>query len=263
MSVGVERLRGRAWPFAPGSWPLLLSLAAWVSMAPHMAAALLPAAPGPACACHIDHTHGVVVGPIVDALGWARNSAGAEALQRAWSWVVMAAAMMVPASYPILRELWGRAFPSQRLLLVGAFVGAFLSGWAIPGVLVAIPGVFGGITGFVPVAMLMTVSAAWYFFPARRWLHAVGHRRIGLSGRTSTAVVQAAGQGLLAAFACALTCLPWMVACAASNHHPALMIGGATAIGYEQFGTQPKPQQLAGLAGLSLVLWTALSALVE
>lgn len=161
---------------------------------------------------------------------WTCCAPGAGGLEEAAGWLLMVVAMMLPAALPNIRDIAARSYRTMRAPLSFAYIGGYLSTWALAGSL---------LLAFEPLspgwrlrcaASFCLAGVAWAFHPARRVFFVRCHVRIALRPQGYGAYADVLRQGSINATGCIGGCWPLMMACALAHHHFVMMIAGTVLV---------------------------------
>ena len=180
---------------------------------------------------------------------WACCGPGATESQEAFSWVLMAVAMMLPAALRNVREVAFRSYRSMRLMTTLSYSLGFIGLWGVAGIVFMgfqfVAGDARGIFAF----LLCLIAAALAFHPSRRRFFELCHRKVPLRPVGTGACVDSARQAAINASGCIGGCWPLMVACALMYHHAFMMIAGLGVVLLERrmFRFNPWPLALGSI----------------
>lgn len=239
---GIMRLRRAAW-YHP-EWPVVLvALACWAALLMLHRAAGQPAT----------HPHALPhTGP--DANGW---------LAAQGTWLLMAAAMMLPSALPAVRHVAMNSKWRRRQRAAAVFVVSYLAVWMLFGVVAVslarwVSGPGGGDTGW-PLTATMALAAAWELtYAKRRWLRAC-HRTIPLPPDGLKADAACARFGQRYGWACIGAGWALMLPMAVAGHTSLLLMVVLTIIVAAE-EVLVKGTRLVGWAALVLLLAAAVAA---
>lgn len=173
----------------------------------------------------------------------------------AWgSWLVMSAAMMLPAAVPAARHVGVNSLRWRRHRAVGTYVAVFLGVWAAYGVmaLVLVAGWTVTLTG------ALAVAAVWQFTPRKRRFLRDCHRTVPLPATGWRATMGAVRFGARNAAACVGSCWALMLVMAVpASHHfvVAHLLGtGALTAAVAAEKLLPRPRRTSRLVGIALTV---------
>lgn len=219
---------------------LVLAGAAWAVVIPTTAAGPLASSGVPTLVAG----GAVIAGPL---LAWL-------------AWIVMVAAMMVPATLPAARHVAENSFRWRRHRAVVTFLVGYLSVWAAVGVValgltVALrswQGTAGGLARTVDAPLLGALAATvvWQMTPRRRALVRACQKSIPLAPYGWAATRSCLDFGGRLALRCVGTCWALMLVMATASTSPRWwMVAITAAVVGERFvrGVRRRPQLLAGV----------------
>ena len=192
----LDRLARVLWSY-PEWWVLALCVMAWVPMLEH----------------GVRH--------------WGHRMPPAPLLSELQSWLLMAAAMMVPLVVDPLRTAAFKSLRSRRHRAMAAFLFGYLGVWLFAGLPVVWLRSQPWAQQRVGVAAAFVLAAVWTLTAFRERALIVSHRRVPLSASGWRADRDCLRFGWSVGFGCTIACWPLMLACTLSGHWLVAMIGAA------------------------------------
>ncbi|TMQ20748.1 MAG: DUF2182 domain-containing protein [Deltaproteobacteria bacterium] len=153
------------------------------------------------------------------------------------AWLAMIAAMMLPTKLAQLRDVAARSYRARRVRAAVAYVLGYLAWWLALGIAACLARQLGVLPGATACALF---AAAWVLVPARALWRRRCHRRIPLHPTTWRADLSAFHHGAAHGAPCAAMCWPMMIACAAANHHVAMMLACTVLVMFEARMLRPR-----------------------
>jgi predicted metal-binding membrane protein len=231
VSVAALPRRAAAAGARPQAVAEAVAVAAWLALVELHAGPAHHAAPGSFHA----HLHAV---PAAAAAGaatpWSAVVAGLP------GWVLMAAAMMVPAAIPAARHVAVNSLRRRRHRAVGEFLAAYLAVWAVAGAL-ALAALWRWPPRGPALAIALAVAAGWQVTPWHRRAVNACHRTTPLPVSGRAAVRGTTRYGLRYGLACLGSCWALMAVMAvATTGHLAWTVALGAVVAAQKLLVRPR-----------------------
>lgn len=190
--------------------------------------------------------------------GTGRAGGGAEGgsfLAGGPMWVLMATAMMVPASMPAVSHVGTKSLFWRRRRATAEFLAVFLALWIAVGAVVLEPlSAWGPVGSTYGLAAALALAALWQLTPLKRKAMLACHRSRPLPPRGWRASAGVADFALHNGSACVASCWAMMLAASLAGPTSLLWMGGMTGVmAAEKVAEKPRSasRRVAALLGLA------------